>query len=428
MKKISKFVLLLLMINIAGSNLYGIPKHMVSPLISYQSFSAPSDPPRSDCCYHIWAAGCNLGWSCALLKYTKSRTRWEAADNTTVDFMIKAVDHVKAAHFTCSKLNPAWPDWKDKQRSMRNLVRTFQSNPNPTIRSQVWRTVQRHIHWSKALKRQVIFDQRPQTYGRKPTCAEKYFLLGLYFGYAQQSLKISDEWRNSRRNDWLRPANDGLSALRRVLDILEKYYLIQSGHCVELKDLRVKSRVYHIRHPQNFKLEIDKRIAKLDKLIFQIHQRMRTKCIHSAGTHNDIQTSDLETENLSDTHYLKPKPRILKINGTITGPGKNNQLYRITTLDTRAFTRGGTIFIKIRLGRGECHGSFDLFPQGAAIPSQGYPRESLQRAYNIQSGSAVTMTHRFRRGEIFKFGATGNWTSRRGSKNSYAVIFEIRSN
>ena len=118
--------------------------------------------------------------------------------------------------------------------------------------------------------------------------------------------------------------------------------------------------------------------------------------------------------------------RSFKVSGQITGTGHDYQRYDFTTLDTRLFRNGGTLYMHVSLGNGESHASFDLYPQGAVIPTKGFPRTSVAKKYNVPSGKRFIMKYRFQKGQVFKFGATGNWNSRKGATNNYSVIFEIK--
>lgn len=294
-----------------------------SPPPDNVNLSGPQDPPQPDCCFHIWATGCNLGWACSLLKYTKERERWEEPDEPTARFLTTAGRHVRAAHFTCSKMNPAWPDWQDKKRFLDRQVDRFRSKPNHTTRLQLWNTVKGLTHWGDALKRQVVYYKQPQTFANKPTCGEKYYLLGFYLAYAQQSLKIAAEARDEGRNDWQQAMSDGFFHLQKAQDILEQYYLVQTGHCVEIKDLKLKERIQTIRQPQNSHKELDDRIARLDEVISEAQLRILSECV------------ECRPEN-------KPTP-----GGRLT--------FEINNVHMKPWVTGGEVYfdLKITLGEGE---------------------------------------------------------------------------
>jgi len=105
--------------------------------------------------------------------------------------------------------------------------------------------------------------------------------------------------------------------------------------------------------------------------------------------------------------------------GILIAPGHNKQRYTVFYIDTRSFIDGGTLIFEITLGHGESNASFDLFPEGIRIPTKGYPKGSLAHQYDVSKGSMVNMSYNFSRGQIFQFGATGNWFSREGSRNTY---------
>ncbi len=109
--------------------------------------------------------------------------------------------------------------------------------------------------------------------------------------------------------------------------------------------------------------------------------------------------------------------------GILVAPGKGNQEYTIHQIDTKDFVNGGIVTFRITVGDGESDASFDLFPEGAPIPTTGRPIGSVAGRYDILKGSTTTMSYRFQRGQVFQFGADGNWFSRKGAGNTYT--FEV---
>jgi hypothetical protein len=123
-------------------------------------------------------------------------------------------------------------------------------------------------------------------------------------------------------------------------------------------------------------------------------------------------------------------------------PGVGKQSYTVYQIDTRAFTNGGTLIIDLAIGGGESAASFDLFPAGVQIPTEGRPVASLAGAYDIgqarlgpksvfdrslrdmltraRAPEKATLRYSFSTGEVFRLGATGNWGSRAGTSNSFS--------
>ncbi|MBT8387872.1 MAG: hypothetical protein KJO12_10710 [Ignavibacteria bacterium] len=95
-------------------------------------------------------------------------------------------------------------------------------------------------------------------------------------------------------------------------------------------------------------------------------------------------------------------------------------------MDCTAFDEGGTILLKILTGKGSCAGSFDLFPQGFPLPSKGKPEGTLDGDYDVTTNAKGEIEYKFDKGQIFQFGATGNWFSRKDQTNTYT--FEITVN
>ena len=112
--------------------------------------------------------------------------------------------------------------------------------------------------------------------------------------------------------------------------------------------------------------------------------------------------------------------------GTLVAPGRGKHSYRVVMLDASRFVNGGTIHIAITVGNGESEGSFDLYPQGLPLPSEGFPN-SLASAVNIRSASGGTINYRFAHGTVFQFGAEGSWNAKAGAANTYSFVIDVDS-
>jgi hypothetical protein len=112
--------------------------------------------------------------------------------------------------------------------------------------------------------------------------------------------------------------------------------------------------------------------------------------------------------------------------GTLVAPGRGKHSYRVIMLDASRFVNGGTIHITITVGDGESEASFDLYPQGLPLPSEGFPN-SLANAVNIRSASGAKINYRFAHGTVFQFGAEGRWNSKAGATNTYSFVVDVGS-
>ena len=99
-------------------------------------------------------------------------------------------------------------------------------------------------------------------------------------------------------------------------------------------------------------------------------------------------------------------------------------MYNVHEIDVSSFDSGGILLVDITMGDGESAGSFDLFPEGVPLPS-GSPNGSVARSYDITSGESRTMVYQFAKGQVFRFGASGNWFSEKGTTNEFQ--FEARA-
>lgn len=110
--------------------------------------------------------------------------------------------------------------------------------------------------------------------------------------------------------------------------------------------------------------------------------------------------------------------------GTVVAPGRGKHSYLVTHLDATRFTGAGVLHITITVGDGVSEASFDLFPQGAHLPSEGMPN-SLAGAHNLRSGAGATIDYHFSHGGMFQLAAEGSWNSKAGDTNNYSFVVDV---
>lgn len=110
--------------------------------------------------------------------------------------------------------------------------------------------------------------------------------------------------------------------------------------------------------------------------------------------------------------------------GTLVAPGRGKHSYRVIMLDASRFVNGGTIHIAITVGSGESEASFDLYPKGAPLASEGFPK-SLAHAVNVRPDSDARINYRFAHGTVFQFGAEGSWNAKTGATNAYSFVVDV---
>lgn len=112
--------------------------------------------------------------------------------------------------------------------------------------------------------------------------------------------------------------------------------------------------------------------------------------------------------------------------GTVVAPGRGKHSYLSTNLDATQFTNGGVLHITITVGDGPSEASFDLYPQGLPLPSEGFPN-SLAGVHNIQGGAGAKIDYHFSHGGVFQFAAEGSWNSKPGDKNTYSFVVDVEN-
>ena len=120
----------------------------------------------------------------------------------------------------------------------------------------------------------------------------------------------------------------------------------------------------------------------------------------------------------------EPKREVLNI---FRAPGHGLQDYTVIEIDTTAFKDGGVLTIDISVGNAETAGSFDLFDGESELPTQGAPHNALVSAWGVPPGTSRRIIYPFDRGQHFKFGATGDWFSEKGTINAFLAKISVES-
>lgn len=113
--------------------------------------------------------------------------------------------------------------------------------------------------------------------------------------------------------------------------------------------------------------------------------------------------------------------------GTLIAPGLGKHSYHVIYLDATHFPTGGTLHLRLTLGVGASEASFDLFAEGASLPTEGIPHP-LASAHNVASGSTAKIDYRFDRGATFQLAAEGSWNHKAGETNDFTVIIDVTPN
>ena len=106
-------------------------------------------------------------------------------------------------------------------------------------------------------------------------------------------------------------------------------------------------------------------------------------------------------------------------------PEPGYQDYTVIEIDATAFENGGVLTIDISVGHAEAAGSFDVFADDSKLPTQGAPQNALASAWGIPPGGTERITYPFDRGQSFRFGATGDWFSEKGSINAFLATISV---
>ena len=112
---------------------------------------------------------------------------------------------------------------------------------------------------------------------------------------------------------------------------------------------------------------------------------------------------------------------------TFRTPERGYQDYTVVEIDATAFKNGGWLTINLQVGDAEAAGSFDLYPGDKIPPTEGMPHGALVSTWDVPPGQGSVIEYYFNRGQHFKFGATGNWFSEKGSVNAFVAKISVES-
>lgn len=152
-------------------------------------------------------------------------------------------------------------------------------------------------------------------------------------------------------------------------------------------------------------------------------ENRKQKADAGSSTAKVINSDDL-SGNAQITLHLVPGTSSTGEGGLIA-PGRWKHRYSATYLDLTKFASGGVLHITITVGGGAAsEASFDLFSEGARLPSDGFPN-SLASVHSIPSGGTGKLNYHFDHGAVFQLAAEGSWNAKAGDENTYSFVAEV---
>ncbi len=233
--------------------------------------SLQQDPPLPECCLHIFMAGFSLGMAYVI---TEEGVFYE--DLAT--FLSNASRFVRAANAACSRINPAWPDWQQKQNDIQQwtdrLRRNADSQEFPKANAYLQNSRQ---SYGERLMVQIVASR----YVRMDTCEEKYFKLGFDLANARGCLIIASggSLSSEARMDYIVEAQQAVDRARNVLDQLSQVEPV-TGSCAPLGDLKALMARWQVTYDSR---QVTKANDALINNVYQEAQRILGDCKSSLG-------------------------------------------------------------------------------------------------------------------------------------------------
>ena len=205
------------------------PPAVSAPIIVRpQPFRGDGQPAAS----HIFGATSRMGWAAGLAQYSVG-----PADQSIVEHLMTAGEHVMWANKMSYPPTPAWPGWSQKRSWL-------QSQANELARSRT-NDYRRRIAGSMSGNYGAMCSELSvQTFGttrKAPNCDASYCRLGFLMARGQQALLVADEANNNGDRQTADKARaDGLSHLGQAAQVLSDYerVIAVSGRCADLRDVK----------------------------------------------------------------------------------------------------------------------------------------------------------------------------------------------
>ena len=207
----------------------GTPPSGSTPIIVRpQPFRGDGQPAA----VHIFGATSRMGWAGGLAQYSVG-----PADQSIVEHLMTAGEHVMWANKMSFPPTPAWPGWSEKRSWLQSQANELARNRTNDYRRRIAGSMSGNYgSWCSELSVQTF-----GTTQKAANCDAYYCRLGFLMARGQQALLIADEANNNRDKQTTDKARaDGLSHLSQAVQVLSDYerVLAVSGRCADLRDVK----------------------------------------------------------------------------------------------------------------------------------------------------------------------------------------------
>jgi hypothetical protein len=239
---------------------------------------AQEQPVDENCRFQIWAAGSNLGWSTSLMYYTREREQWlEGPDSTITNNLLRAGRHIQQANQRCNQgPTQAWPAWSQKKYTLKQITDSLANNPSSRNRNELSKHLWSTQNWSIPLR---VIDTGAQIIN-DGTCAEKYFRMGWWTGYIQQTLHIAGEALKDGNPAWKDMVHHAKNHMGSLLNTVFEYQNLKpiTGHCACIDTQDLIKRISDIQSRDFSSQSLNYMTGGFDWLQPEIQQRIIDDC------------------------------------------------------------------------------------------------------------------------------------------------------
>ena len=377
---------------------------------------------ENNCCFNILSAGLYLGWATSLEFYTQERTYWEdGPDGIIYNNLIQAGRYIQDANQTCNQSLPAWPDWKQKKYRLESIANSLKSDPSRFNRKQLAKSLKTTKSWSYSLCTVAL----PNRNVLRQTCAQKYFQMGWWIGYIQQTLLIAaEDLRVNGGQNWQYKVNHAKNYLGRLVGVLNQYKELRpiTGHCADIDVFDIINRVSELQSIGYSTSNLNYMIGGMDWLRKEIQQRIDGDCSNSSSNEFIIPNHDATPhDDATDVHddffpnnstnpmfpQSVPEPRVTSSNQCPRRNPGNKTLYKLNIVSSGTYLyceyfRDGALRYQAPIVNGRKHGV--ILSYGTGQNKNDHPisskrtfkhgiQDGLATYYSWCSGGARSMPH-----------------------------------
>lgn len=203
---------------------------------------ACQDPARFDCCFHIYAAGVEMGVASSTLNYVIPGL-WE---EPTIRQLFAVGNEISISNTLCSCLGPAWSGLVDRLATLDRHADRIAKQGDEDTRRAVYHFTQGSVRaWAEDLNRVSVQTSTKKEWYRTSTCSETYWALGYHIGYAHHAFLVAAQSDHAGYVERVFARQKGYDGINSAIEAIYRLHKTNAepqtwaGYCVHLWDQRL---------------------------------------------------------------------------------------------------------------------------------------------------------------------------------------------